>query len=186
MKRLLQTSAMSVFLALIAVMVFTACTSHKTNKENQQSDHPVATNQLPDSKHKEFLLGKVINAQTGQAVAHAKVIVNRGGREDNTSNPATQAMVMTNRNGLFIVTGIAKGDHVMKVKANGFQFWKNTVYVPALNKTNAAGPFNGFFMPSKNNSGWLHGVFQVSNSNHSPSNLYDKSIFIIIGLQAKK
>src|SRR5699024_3194910 len=130
-----------------------------------------------NNKKTEMLLGKVINAQTGQALANAAVTVNL----NNSSDDYTIAT--TNRNGLFIVAGLAKGDHVIKVKEDGYQSWKNTVYVPLLNKNNQGGPLNGFFRPNNDSDGWLHGVFHTNNNNKHPSNVYDKSLFVIIGLQ---
>lgn len=197
MRRLLKTTSTSALLALLFALTFSACSNHKNNAKNQQSDPPTYhnqssknNNQSPNNNNEELLLGKVINAQTGQAVANAKVTImltgsdmNDNNKQNNNSN--VNVTVTSDQYGLFMAKDIAKGNHVIKVMHNGYQNWKNTIYVPTLNKNNAAGPFNGFFMPSKNNTQWLHGVFHISNSNNHPSNVYAKSLFVIIGLQMK-
>lgn len=178
MRRLLKTSAISMLFALLAVFTFSACSNHK----NKQQTDPPAYNEQSSTNDSELLLGKVINAQTGQAVANANVVVKFSGNKNN----GNLAVATTNRRGLFMVTGITKGKHVIIVKKGGYQRWKNTVYVPLLNKKIPGSPFNGFFRPSPASEGWLHGVFQTNkDNNRSSNNVYEKSLFLVIGLQMK-
>lgn len=169
MRRLRQTISVSSLLALIVAFTFTVSQAQDTSNSQKSAN-----------RNGELLLGKVINARTGQALANAAVTVSL-----NDSSQDNYRIVKTNRDGLFMVTGLAKGDHLIKVKEDGYRFWKNIIYVPLLNKHHPGGPLNGFFRPNNESNGWLHGVFHPNNNNNHPSNVYQKNLFVVIGLEMK-
>lgn len=187
MRRLLKPTSLSVILVLSVAFVFSSCSKHKKDPINQQTNQRVSNSQSSNnSDHKELLLGRVINAQTGKPVSHATVTVKLSDRTAKSgSYPVSGTSVTTNRKGFFMVKNIKKGNHVIRVEQSNYQLWKNTVYIPLINKKSPGGPINGFFRPNNTGSGWFHGVFQTYNSNNHPSNLFVKSVFITIGLQKK-
>jgi hypothetical protein len=174
MKYLKQTISASTLLALIVAFTFTA----------SQAQNKVANNLKSNQKNNEMLLGKVINAQTGDAIANAQVTIMLGDSSSHGNNHA--ATVATNSRGLFIVTGVSKGDHAIQVNKAGYEPWKNTIYMQLLNKKHPGGPLNGFFRPNNDSHGWLHGVFHTNKNNNHPANMYVKSVFVTIGLQKKQ
>ncbi len=174
MKYLKNISFGGALLALIAAFTFSA--SQAQNKQTKKRLH--------NNPKWEMLLGKVINAHTGQAVADAEVTVMAGGNKNNGMSEDTT--VRTDADGLFMVKSVDKGNHVIRIQRDGYEQWKNTVFVPSLRKKKPQRPFNGFFRPKSDHHGWLHGVFHTNNNNSHPTNLYAKGLFIIIGMQQKQ
>ncbi len=170
MRRLIKTSSISAFLALILAFTFTALQAQNSDSLRMQKQKG------------KMLLGKVINATTGQAVANAKVTAKIKGHKNN-NRAKEMHQDMTDEDGLFMMTGITKGNYIIKVQQNGYKSWKNIVHVPHLTKKNSQKPFNGFFRPNSNSKRWLHGVFQTNKNNKNQGNIYAKSLFLTIGLQ---
>jgi hypothetical protein len=171
MRRLIKTSSMSLLLSLILAFTFTALQAQNSDSLRMQKQKG------------KMLLGKVINAETGQAVANAKVTAKIKGNNNNSAKEMHQAM--TDKEGLFMMTGVTKGNYIINVQQAGYQSWKNIVHVPHLTKKNSQRPFNGFFRPNSNSKGWLHGVFHSNKNNKNQGNIYAKSLFLTIGLQKK-
>jgi hypothetical protein len=171
MKQLKKISSTSALLCLIAAFTFTASQAQSKSQKLNPKDNT--------------LLGKVINAQSGRALASAKVTIRRGQKHSNNKGTRWDTTVTTNTDGTFSLKNLKKGNYAITVQRKGYQQWKNTIYMPKLSKKHSNGPFNGFFQPNPNDNGWLHGVFHTNNYNNKSANLYAKSMFVIIGLQKK-
>lgn len=104
-----------------------------------------STSSKTASSQRNTLKGKVVNSQSGQAVANAKVIAikytqtKRGNAKNDTtkntyantdmSDNQSPFTTTTDKNGTFKIKKIPSGSYTLKVKGDGYQTWKKQIAI---------------------------------------------------------
>jgi protocatechuate 3,4-dioxygenase beta subunit len=124
--------------SIAAIIAFVAAFSFSTSFAQDSSNYTSSSKQLT-------LSGKVVSSQ-GQAVANAKVMVMKANESGNMSqsdttdtsqtgynnsgmNSNSSMTATTDQDGKFTVKNIPSGTYTLKVKADGYQTWKQQVTI---------------------------------------------------------